>query len=152
MDTRIMLPATSAMVPQFNSLRIRNRRSWCWECSRWLKSQKMWVDYELTDWENEKKTIFLKIVLLEMYPPILLLDDYFLFQTSKTHNDLRRERLSQWSEVKMVKNKSLQDLQTFLEYVLVILWLWSWNGQNLENLLWPGLLCLDWYSWYSSFQ
>ena len=67
--------------------------------------------------------IFLKIVLLEMYPPILLLDDYFLFQTSKTHNDLRRERLSQWSEVKMVKNKSLQDLQTFLEYVLVILWL-----------------------------
>ena len=67
--------------------------------------------------------IFLKIVLLEMYPPILLLDDYFLFQTIKTHNDLRRERLSQWSEVKMVKNKSLQDLQTFLEYVLVILWL-----------------------------
>ena len=63
------------------------------------------------------------MVLLEMYPPILLLDDYFLFQTSKTHNDLRRERLSQWSEVKMVKNKSLQDLQTFLEYVLVILWL-----------------------------
>ena len=58
-----------------------------------------------------------------MYPPILLLDDYFLFQTSKTHNDLRRERLSQWSEVKMVENKSLQDLQTFLEYVLVILWL-----------------------------
>ena len=50
--------------------------------------------------------IFLKIVLLEMYPPILLLDDYFLFQTSKTHNDLRRERLSQWSEVKMVENKS----------------------------------------------
>ena len=65
--------------------------------------------------------IFLKIVLLEI--PILLLDDHFLFQTSKTHNDLRRERLSQWSEVKMVKNKSLQDLQTFLEYVLVILWL-----------------------------
>ena len=66
--------------------------------------------------------IFLKIVLLEMYPPILLLDDYFLFQTIKTHNDLIRERLSQWSEVKMVENKSLQDLQTFLEYVLVILW------------------------------